>query len=78
MNRNDLLKLLKDAKEVEEHAVPIYVKHLSSAVFWTGISREKAEEARKILNKLASDSMGHKNVVLQLISKINQAAEDDI
>lgn len=78
MKKEDLIKLLKEARDTEENAVPIYLGHLSSAIFWAGISKEKAEEARAILRTLASESDGHKKVVLQLLKKVTEAKKDVI
>lgn len=78
MKKTDLIRLLKEARDTEERAVPIYLEHLSSAIFWTGISKEGTEEARRILGILAAESEGHKKVVLDLLKKASEADKDVI
>lgn len=78
MKKTEFIKLLKEAKDTEETAVPIYLGHLSSAVFWTGIGKEEAAEMRKILEALASESKGHKETVLKLIEQAREVPGDVI
>ncbi|MCF7873338.1 MAG: hypothetical protein K9L84_04375 [Candidatus Omnitrophica bacterium] len=70
MNKKEIIKHLKEALIAEEKSIPIYTKHLDSAVFWTGLGKEKAEEIREILSELARGSMIHKQIIENLIKKL--------
>jgi rubrerythrin len=72
MEKDAIIEILNKALTGEEKAVPIYNKHLSSSLFWTGIEKEKSERIKKILKKLANDSSRHKTTVEGLISKLKE------
>jgi rubrerythrin len=70
MNKKEIVKHLKSALIAEEKSIPIYTKHLDSAVFWTGLEKEKAEEIKAILSELARGSIIHKEIIENLIKKL--------
>lgn len=70
MNKKEIIKHLKEALIAEEKSIPIYTKHLDSAVFWTGLDREKSEKIKSILSELARGSMIHKTIIENLINKL--------
>ena len=72
--KDAVLKMLREALDSEEKVVPIYNKHLESALFWTGLPAPAAEKAKTILNRLIDDSLGHKEAVLTLIKRIEAEA----
>ena len=72
IEKQKLLDILKKAQEVEEKAIPIYMKHLNSAIFWTGMSSDKQKKAKEFIEVLAGDSVGHKETVEKLIKKITE------
>ena len=72
MGRDEALRILREARETEEKSMPIYTKHLSSAVFWTGISPEAAAKAKKVLQRLADESAAHKVMVEELIHRLER------
>jgi rubrerythrin len=76
IKKDALLELLKKGLDDEEKAIPIYTKHLKSAVLWTGLEEKEAEEVRCIIEKLATDSEGHKKIVLSLIDSIERSGKD--
>ncbi len=69
-NKKKLFGLLKQALDSEEKAVPIYNHHLESAVFWTGLSEDKAKELREVLRLLAKESIEHKIAVEKMLLKL--------
>lgn len=60
INKEKLIELLKYALMLEEKAVPIYNHHLESAIFWTGLSEDKAVKLKNVLELLAKESTMHK------------------
>lgn len=72
IQKQELLRILQNALAAEEKAIPIYMKHLSSAIFWTGIDADRIKKAKKLLSRLAEGSTYHKKVVGELIEKIEK------
>jgi rubrerythrin len=69
-----LLEILTQAQNLEEKIIPIYMKHLESAIFWTGLEKDKVSQAKKMLKRLEEDSKRHKVVVEKLIERIKEHA----
>lgn len=76
IEKQKLLKILKDALDAEEKAIPIYSKHLESAIFWTGIEKGKIQKIKQSLNRLARDSTAHKRAVERLIEEVKEKDKD--
>ena len=72
MNKKEILETLKVARDSEEKAVPIYSGHLESAVFWAGISGDKAARVKEVLEILKVDSTRHKNILEKLIRNLQE------
>lgn len=73
INKDELSRLLKDAYYAEEEGVLIYTKHLNSAIFWTGLNKDKAKRAKEILESLAKGSIAHKPIVEKMIKYIKES-----
>jgi len=71
-----LLEILHNSLDVEEKAVPFYMEHLSSAVTWAGLDKEKEDEIRRTFKRLGRDSAEHKRIVSELIKKIEGDPRD--
>jgi rubrerythrin len=67
-NQEKMIELLKHALMAEEKAVPIYNKHLKSAVFWAGLSEDKSAKIKKVLELLAKESTSHKMQVDKILA----------
>jgi len=76
VKKDEIIKILEDAQIAEERSIPVYTKHIGSAIFWTGIEKEKAEEIKKILKYLAEESARHKGVVEYLLKYIKEEDKD--
>ncbi len=76
IKKEELLRILKDAMISEEKAIPILTRHLRSAVFWTGMDKEKTEKVKSVLRQLAEESEGHKRVMETLINRITKEKRD--
>ena len=57
--KNELLKMIDNAINLEEKSILIYKKHLDTALFWSGLQKEKQSRLRKSLNTLAKESGKH-------------------
>ena len=69
-----MIELLKHALMAEEKAVPIYNKHLKSAVFWAGLPEEKSAKIKKVLEFLTKESTFHKMIVDKIL--VNSCRRD--
>ena len=76
IKKDEIIKILEEAQIAEERSIPVYTKHMGSAVFWTGIDKEIAEEIRKILKYLAEESARHKGIVEYLLKRIREEDKD--
>lgn len=76
IKKDELLKLLKKGLDGEEKAIPIYMEHLKSALFWAGMGEKEAKEVKGIFEKLVNDSVGHKKIVLDLIDRVERSGKD--
>jgi rubrerythrin len=68
--KTKLVGLLKHALDAEEKAVPVYNRHLESAIFWTGLPEDKADSLKAILRLLADESIEHKVMVDKMLLKL--------
>lgn len=76
IKKDELLRLLKKGLDGEEKAIPIYMQHLKSAMFWGGLPEKDAQEIKSALERLAVESVGHKKIVLDLIDHVEGAGKD--
>ncbi|MDD4183706.1 MAG: hypothetical protein PHT53_07830 [Candidatus Omnitrophica bacterium] len=76
IKKEDLLKELKEALAAEENSIPVYMKHLDSAIFWTGWEDGILTKAKTIFTHLAQESSRHKIMVDNLIKHINEDKRD--
>jgi len=71
-----LLELLTKGLDAEEKAVPVYTKHLESALFWAGLKKETIEEGKATFERLAQESTVHKGIIKDLIEYIERSGAD--
>lgn len=76
IRKEELLKFLKESEVLEEKSIPVYTKHLESAIFLSGFSKQEQEELKKVLLILKKGSEVHKEIYEDLINKIRESAKD--
>ena len=76
ISKKELLTILKNARLAEEKLIPILNRHLRSAVFWTGVDKEKIEKMNAILTQLAVESEGHERLTEYLIGRLEKEDKD--
>jgi len=69
MPKDELIKLIEDSIITEELAIPIYKKHLSSAIFWSGFKDDDAKIIKDDLELLTQESRQH-IIILNKLRKI--------
>ena len=65
--------MIEDALALEEGAVPLYSRHLKTALFWSGLEPAVREQLRIQLGILEKESDRHAKVLTAMKKKI----EDD-
>lgn len=76
IKKEDLKSMIKDAIDREERSIPVYMKHLKTAMFWVGIKDDDAKKIKKIFKDLAYESVGHKKFLEELLEKIERSPKD--
>lgn len=71
-----LLKMLKDAVTLEDKAIPIYNRHLRTAMFWSGLPAAEREHLRIQLDILIKESERHSRLLDGLYKKIQEDPRD--
>jgi len=72
VKKEELLKLFKEVLDAEEKSIQIYARHLESAMFWAGIDKAKAQEAKMLFKSLIEGSGSHKKIVEGLMDRIQR------
>jgi len=73
MNENEQIIIkLTEAIVKEEQAIPIYVEHIASTLFWSALNKEKQDKIKELLQILATDSAEHAKM-LKEIEQLYQA-----
>ena len=70
MEKNNLLKKIDEAISTEDMAMPIYVKHLKSGIFWSGLNKEKKDLIKKNLEILEIETLQHAKMLQEIKSLI--------
>ncbi|MFH1395239.1 MAG: hypothetical protein ABIH09_03695 [Candidatus Omnitrophota bacterium] len=76
MKKSELLKYLKEAVMAEERVIPIYEKHLKSAIFWIRMDEDKAEKVRQMMEKMIQDSKRHWKITKSLMEQVSKEDRD--
>jgi thiamine phosphate synthase YjbQ (UPF0047 family) len=76
MTKEKLLNLLNESVKVEESALPLYTRHLSSTLFLSDFDADEQRHILRILQTLESESKGHRRTLLSLIDKIKEDDKD--
>jgi len=70
--KKELLGMLNSAIELEEWAIPIYSRHLKTALFWSGLDAVEREGMRIQLSVLSQEAHRHTKVLSRMKKKIEE------
>ena len=76
ITKNELLKMIDDAIYLEDKSIPVYRKHLKTALFWSGLSEWDRHQLNVYLNALAGESTKHSIKLAGLKEKLAGEARD--
>ena len=74
--KKELLKMIDEAIDLEDKSVPVYMKHLNTALFWSGLSKWERDQLTISLNMLAKESSRHSAKLSALREKIEKGGKD--
>ena len=76
MTREELIGRLKQLRDEEELAIPIYTQHLKSTFFLSSFKPETREEIKSMLLTLAEESETHARMFEAIIKKVKESERD--
>lgn len=76
VDKKALLKMLDDAIILEDRSVPVYNRHLKTALFWSGLPAAEREKLRIQLGILEKESERHSRVLGEMRKKIEGSEKD--
>ncbi len=76
VTKKELLKMIDDAIDLEEKSIPVYMKHINTALFWSGLPEWERKQLGIYLNMLAKESGKHSVKLNSLKKKIEQGGKD--
>lgn len=76
VEKKALLKMLDDAIMLEDRSVPVYNRHLKTALFWSGLPAAEREKLRIQLGILEKESERHSRVLGEMRKKIEGSEKD--
>jgi len=72
VEKKKLLKMLEEASQLEDRSIPIYSRHLKTALFWSGLDASTREQLRIQLGILEKESQRHTKVLKEMAKKIRE------
>ena len=76
ITKDDLIASLRENLNTEERAVPIYTKHISSTLFFSGLDKRIQEKIKNTLLTLKRESERHEQIFRALIEKVQKSPKD--
>lgn len=76
IKKSDLIERLSVCIQTEESAIPLYSKHITSALFFSGFPEEQQIKLKEILEELVSDSERHKKILNALLERVRSSNQD--
>ena len=76
VTKKEFLKMIDDAIDLEDKSIPVYLKHLHTALFWSGLSDWERRQLHISLNILAKESAKHSAKLTALRQQIETGGKD--
>jgi hypothetical protein len=77
MKKDDIVKLLSEAAQLEERNGTFASRFLSDDYDWCGVSEEKVKKAQGILKAMCSQALSHKVALSNLAGMIEESDRND-
>lgn len=76
ISREALLHQLKENRDKEDKALPLYAQHLSNAMFLSSALEADQHKIKEILQTLSEDSQRHRQMYQAMIDRIEREGKD--
>jgi|GEM_PF-454796 len=76
VTKKELLKMVDEAIDLEDKSIPVYMKHLNTALFWSGLPEWERKQLNIYLNVLAKESGKHSVKLNALRDKVEKGGKD--
>jgi len=77
MNRDELVKFLTNASELEERHSGVVAKFFLEDFEWDGVEEEKVERVKEILKIIGNQTMNHERMLNNLVGAIKDSDRDE-
>ena len=77
MKKDDLVRFLKDASELEETHSAFIAKFFLEDFDWNGVNEEKIGRVREILKGIGSQTLNHGRILNELVGMIEDSDQDE-
>lgn len=76
MTKEELIDRLKKLCDEEEHAIPLYSKHIESTLFLSGFGPEVKKEIEDMLLTLSLESEVHARMFDAMVKRVKESGRD--
>jgi len=76
MTKTDLLQRIEKMSIAEEQAMPVYSRHMTAILSWSGLSPERRKAVAATLDKLKTESEGHMRELADLSKYVAGSVKD--
>ena len=77
MKKEDLIKELTMASELEESYTPVIARFFLSGFDWRGIDEEKVDRVKRTLKTIEVQTLGHNRMLDEMISILKGSDHDE-
>jgi rubrerythrin len=77
ISKDELTRMLRDASDLEEASMGFFTGFVEKYFDWTGFPSDKVSEAKKLIEKLRTDSEKHNKIVENLLVWISERGENE-
>jgi hypothetical protein len=78
MQREELIKFLMSASELEEQHSSVIAKFFVDDFEWNGVEEEKVARVKEILKAIGNQTIGHERMLNELVGMLREAESDEI
>lgn len=71
MKKEEIIKKIDEAILTEEKAIPIYMKHIESTMYWSELKEKDRINIRNVFVQLKEDSLKH----IEFLNRIKEILE---
>jgi mannitol/fructose-specific phosphotransferase system IIA component (Ntr-type) len=77
MEKNELIRTLLNASELEETHSSVIAKFFLEDFDWGPVEKDKVKEVKTILGTIRNQTMNHEKIINNLVSMIRESNENE-